>query len=199
MPGGTGGGLDRPTLQHCGSQRSRKISPDAVGGNLVSFLKEHGDRARGQRKWPLWLYEAGGYVLCARGGRDAPEVDHKCLRISTHETTFPGCFSGLSLSLTLSRAQVVRRPLKNVATSTSLIHIGALQAVGQPSGLKKNMFLLLSLLRGPERKPGCQEQAGSPRPQGPLRGFGQALSGSSCLAGGHWQPGEKTGCRMAPK
>ena len=78
-------------------------------------------------------------------------LDHKYLQISTPKTTFARFLWCLSFSLILTvgeMLQAVVRPFKNVATSTYLILIRTLGgALGQPSGLKVNIFLLLSLIR----------------------------------------------------
>ena len=45
-----------------------------------------------------------------------------------------------------SDVQAVTRPFQNIATRTDSILVGTTWALGQPSGLKANIFLLLSYI-----------------------------------------------------
>ena len=112
--------------------------------------------ARGQDPWaeraPLLPYEAGGYMLSVQGGKGcAGSLDPKyLLQISMGKNYFWKISLVLFIQLDINYwwdVQAVMRPFKNVATSTYLILIKIMQAIGQPSGLKVNIFLLLSFIR----------------------------------------------------
>ena len=69
------------------------------------------------------------------------------LWISTCKTTFTRFLWCLSVSSILLVTYIVMRPFKNVAASMYLILVGTMQSLGQPSELKMNIFLLVSLIR----------------------------------------------------
>ena len=92
-----------------------------------------------------------GYMHSDQEGGDVHSIlDHKCLLlISAHKLLLQG-FSMFINQFNINYwcdVQAVTRLFRNVTTSTYLILIGTMQAIGQPSGLKVNIFLLPSLIR----------------------------------------------------
>ena len=75
-----------------------------------------------------------------------PDVFLGCLRINNFHKISLVLIVQLDINFR-SDVQAATRPFQYVATRTDSILVGTTWALGQPSGLKANIFLLLSLIK----------------------------------------------------